>query len=100
MSQVQHLIAWCSDTWNIFMNNQDEEGVMARRFQELVVTERRLKLDIEVVHVFYWLRKPDIIEVEYRSKVVLVIYGVEVDGVTLVESDIEPEVIFIEQSFT
>ena len=71
--------------------------MVARRVHYLEVEERRLEHDLKVVHVFYGLRNPDIIEVEYRSTVASLIYGVEVDGGIFVESNLEHVLIFIEQ---
>ena len=85
MSQVKLFIAWCSDTWSIIINIQDDKAVVARRFHDHEVDERRLEHDLKVVHVFYGLRNPDIIEVEYLSSVASVIYGVEVECGIFVE---------------
>jgi hypothetical protein len=97
MSQGKLFIAWCSDTWNIIINIQDDKAVVARRFHDHEVDERRLEHDLKVVHVFYGLRNPDIIEVEYRSTVASLIYGVEVDGGIFVESNLEHVLVFTEQ---
>ena len=97
MSQGKLFIAWCSDTWNIIINIQDDKGAVARRVHDHEVEERRLEHDLKVVHVFYGLRNPDIIEVEYRSTVAMMIYGAEVDGGIFVESNLEHVLVFTEQ---
>ena len=70
---------------------------MARRFHDHEVDERRLEHDLKVVHVFYGLRNPDIIEVEYRSTVAMMIYGAEVDGGIFVESNFEHVLVYTEK---
>ena len=94
---MQLFIDSCSDTWNIIINIQDDKGVVARRVHDHEVEERRLEHDLKVVHVFYGLRNPDIIEVEYRSTVAMMIYGAEVDGGIFVESNFEHPLVFTEQ---
>ena len=94
---MQLFIAWCSDTWSIIINIQDDKAVVARRFHDHVVDERRLEHHLKVVHVFYGLRNPNIIKVEDRSTVASIIYGVEVNGGILMEYNVEHVLVFIEQ---
>jgi hypothetical protein len=57
----------------LIISVQDDEGIVARRLLELVVTERWVTHNIEVRHVFNGLRHPEVMEVEDGANVTMVV---------------------------
>jgi hypothetical protein len=78
-----------SETRGLLIHFQDDEAMMARRFHDLAVVERRSTHHC-VVELSNGLRDPDVIKVEDGSNVTFFINRVKVQGVAFVEGDVEP----------
>jgi hypothetical protein len=94
MSQASLVMRSSDLSGTIIISVQDDEGIVARRFLELVVTERWVTHNIEVRHVFNGLRHPEVIEVEDGANVITVVTRVEVDLLTFAKDYIEPVAVF------
>jgi hypothetical protein len=78
-----------SESLELVIHVQDDEAMMARRFHDLAVVERRSTHHC-VVELSNGLRDPDVIEVEDGSDATFFINRVKVQGVAFVEGDVEP----------
>jgi hypothetical protein len=85
----QSVFTRSSESLDLVIHFQDDEAMMARRFHDLGVVERRSPHHC-VVELSNGLRDRDVSKVEDGSNVTFFINRVKVQGVAFVEGDVEP----------
>ena len=84
----QAVVTRSSESLELVIHVQDDETMMARRFHDLVVVERRSTHHC-VIELSNGLRDPEVIEVEDGSDATFFINRVKVQSFAFVEGEVE-----------